>query len=45
MGLMGLGGLVAVIGGLMFLVLVFRAMSRAAPAAGPAQRRAMEATE
>ncbi len=33
MGLMGLGGLVAVIGGLMFLVLVFRAMWRAAPGA------------
>jgi hypothetical protein len=31
MGLMGLGGLVAVIGGLMFLLLVFRAMWRAAP--------------
>jgi hypothetical protein len=33
MGLMGLGGLIAVIGGLMFLVLVFRAMWRAAPGA------------
>jgi hypothetical protein len=31
MGLMGLGGLIAVIGGLMFLVLVFGAMWRAAP--------------
>jgi hypothetical protein len=28
MGLMGLGGLIAVIGGIMFLVVVFKAMRR-----------------
>ena len=37
MGLMGFGGLVAIIGGLLFLVIVLTAMTRrAAPAAGDA---------
>ena len=37
MGLMGLGGLIAVIGGVMFLVLVFHAMMRGAREAGYAR--------
>ncbi|WP_298828317.1 cbb3-type cytochrome c oxidase subunit I [uncultured Piscinibacter sp.] len=36
MGLMGLGGLIAIVGGLLFVVVVLRAMRRGAPAAEPA---------
>jgi cytochrome c oxidase subunit 1 len=39
MGLMGLGGAVAIVGGLLFLVVVLRAMRRA-PAAAPGLRAA-----
>jgi cytochrome c oxidase subunit 1 len=36
MGLMGLGGLIAIVGGLLFVVVVLRAMRRPAPAMEPA---------
>ncbi|HEX7440425.1 MAG TPA: cbb3-type cytochrome c oxidase subunit I [Caldimonas sp.] len=39
MGLMGLGGLVAIVGGLLFVVVVIGALRHPAPAAAPAQSR------
>ena len=37
MGLMGLGGLVSIVGGVLFLVLVLRAMARGRARAGAGQ--------